>query len=139
MKKYLVFKDVLANIMHEEDLRTNWEETIGLKVKLQITHKDPIISIFEVIDERKALKYYNHSDVEVMNLTQLNKFLVKALKDYPEYTLTDTTALQIDLQLSNKKIEGYNKDKPLTDQENLKVLYEAGMGGIVKKPRPKIE
>ena len=138
MKKYLVFKDVLANIMLEEDLRTNWRETLGLDLKLQITHKDPIISIFEVIDERKALKYYNHSDVEVMNSTQLNKFLDKALKDYPKYVLTDTTALQIDLQLSNKKIEGYNKDKPLTDQENLKVLYEAGMAGIKKNEKPKV-
>ena len=138
MKKFLVFKDTLANIMAIEELRTNWEETIGLKVKLQLTHKDPIVSIFEVIDERKALKYYNHSKVEVMNLTQLNKFLDKALQDYPEFVLKDTTALQVDLQLSNKKIKGYNPDKPLSDQENLKVLYEAGMGGIVKKPRPKI-
>ena len=139
MKKYLVFKDMLSNIMSEEDLRTNWEETIGLRLKLQLTHKDPIVSVFEVIDERKAVKYYNVSNVEVMNLTQVNKFLDKTLKNYPEYTLKDATALQIDLQLSNKKIKGYNPDKPLTDQENLKVLYEAGMGGIIKRKKPTIE
>ena len=148
--KYLAFEDMLANIMAEEDLRTDWKHKLGLDVKYQATHKNPIITIFEVIDEKKAVKYYSHSKVRMLKKEEVIKYIDELNKDFPEYTLKDSTELLTDLLLSGKiklidllsgkvKIEGYKADKPLSDQENLKVLYECGLGGIVKREKPKID
>ena len=146
MKKYLVFEDMLVNIMAEEDVRANWKEKLGLEVKYQATHRVPTVTIFEIIDERKAVKYFNHSKVKLMNREEVKKYVNELNKDYPEYVLKDSGALLCDLLLSGKalttgvaKIEGYNASKPITDQENLKVLYDIGMGGIIKRPKPTIE
>ena len=145
MKKYLVFEDMLVNIMSEDDVRANWKEKLGLAVKYQATHRDPVVTIFEVIDEKKAVKYYNHSKVKVMNKDEVKKYVDELNKDFPEYVLKDSAALLCDLILSGKinngkaEIEGYRTDKPLTDQENLKVLHDIGMGGIVKRPKPTID
>ena len=150
MRKFLVFNDEIANIMNDEDLRENWKEKLGLNVKYQATHKNPIITIFEVIDEKKAVKYYSHSKVRMMNKEEVMKYIDELNKDYPEYTLKDSTELLTDLLLSGKiklfdllsgkvKVEGYKPDKPLNDQENLKVLHDCAMGGIVKRKKPKID
>ena len=150
MKKYLVFEGMLADIMHEDDLRVDWRQKLGLDVKCQITHKPETVTIFEIIDEKKAIKYYNHSKVRIMNKEEVNKYIEEVNKDYPEYILKDSAALLVDLLLSGKvkifdwlpskpKVEGYKKDKPLSDQENLKVLHESGLGGIVKREKPKID
>ena len=150
MKKFLVFEDEIANIMNDEDLRENWKEKLGLDVKYQATHKTPITTIFEIIDEKKAVKYYTHPKVKMLNEKDINNYLKELSKDFPEYVLKDSTALLCDLFLSGKikvfdlmsgkaKIKGYNPTKPITDQENLKSLFNAGMGGIVKRPKPKIE
>ena len=150
MRKFLVFEDEICNIMSDEDVRENWKEKLGLDVKYQATHKTPIITIFEVVDEKKAVKYYTHSKVKMINKEEVIKYLDNLNKDYPEYILKDSAALLIDLFLSGKikvfdlmtgkvKVKGYKTDKPITDQENLKALYESGMGGIVKRPKPKIE
>ena len=140
MKKFLIFNDEICNIMPSEDLRTNWKDKLGLEIKAQTTHKDPIISIFEVIDENKAFKYFNHPKVTIIDETQIKQTVDQLFSDYPEYALTDSTALLIDLQLSGlTDVPGYNKNKPLTSQENLQVLYNAGLSGIIKREKPKIE
>ena len=140
MKKYLVFEDMLVNIMAEEDVRANWKEKLGITAKYQATHKDPIVTIFEVIDERKAVKYYNHSKVRMMNEEDVKKLVDELNKDFLEYMLTDSAALQVDLMLSKKtEVEGYDASKPITCQENLKVLYDVGLGGIIKRKKPTID
>ena len=150
MRKFLVFNDEIGKIMSNEDIQENWEEKLGLALKYQALHKTPIVSIFEVIDEKKAIKYFAHSKVKILDEKEINNFLNEINKDFPEYLLKDSTVLLIDLLLSGKikafdtiagkaKIKRYNSSKPITDQENLKTLYNAGLGGIVKRPKPKIE
>ena len=148
MKKYLVFEGQLVDIMSEDDVRANWKEKLGLDVKYQATHRTPIVTIFEVLDERKAIKYYNHEKVKIMNKEKVKKYIEELNKDYPEYVLKDGAALLADLFLSGKikitndktqVIEGYDAKKPINCQENLKALYDAGMGGIVKRQKPTID
>ena len=138
--KYYVFEDHIASIMSDEDARSNWEEKLGLKLKLQATHKSPVISVFEVVDEKKAIKYANHSKVKVMDKNAVKAYVENLFADYPEYVLTDSMALYADMILSKKtEIEGYNPNKPITCQENLKVLHDVGLGGIIKRKKPTIE
>ena len=148
MKKYLVFEGELVDIMAEEDVRADWKEKLGLAVRYQATHRMPTVTIFEVLDERKAIKYYNHDKVKIMNKEKVKKYMDELNRDYPEYVLKDSAALLADLFLSGKInltsdktqiIAGYKADKPLNCQENLKVLYDAGMGGILKRPKPTID
>ena len=149
MKRFLVFTDEISKIMDINDIYENWEEKLGLAVKYQSFHKDPINTIFEIIDEKKAAKYFAHSKVKILDEKEINNFLNELNKDFPEYVLKDGTVLLCDLLLSGKikisdltreaKIEGYNPNKPITDQENLKTLYNAGLGGIIKRPKPRIE
>ena len=140
MKKYMIFNDEICKIMLDEDARCDWKEKLGLEIKAQATHKDPIISIFEITDETKAYKYMNHPKVKVVDEKQIKNIEKQLFADYPEFILKDPNALLADMQISGltaADIKGFDKNKPLTDQQNLRALYNANLAGIVKRPKPK--
>ena len=137
----MIFNDEICNIMLEEDVRDNWEKKLGLKILAQTTHKDPIVSVFEITNETKAYKYMNHPKVKVVDEEQIKSIEKQLFADYPEFVLKDPNALLVDMQISGvtaANIKGFNKNKPLTDQANLRALYNANLAGIVKRPKPKI-
>lgn len=120
------------------DARGNMEEIFGIKILpiYQFLDGEIPVSLAIVKDENKVQKIINHPKISILNT--VNDFNAMIDELYVEkYVLKDAVELQIDLQLSgNHTIPNYDATKPLNSQHNLKALYEAGMGGIVKSVKP---
>lgn len=140
-RRFLVFNDEPCKIMAEEDLRTNWETVLGLKLQIQALHKSPFITIFEIIDEQKAQKYISHPKVTIVEgLSAVNALIENLFSDFKEYALTDSTALQVSMTMSGIQnasgISGFNAKEAFNSQSNLKALHSAGLCGIRHTPKP---
>ncbi|MBO8169363.1 MAG: hypothetical protein H0Z35_09300 [Thermoanaerobacteraceae bacterium] len=121
-----------------EGARRNIKEEFGIIVNpiYQFLDREPPVTLAQVVDQVKAEKLL--SDSRVTKLDTVEQFNTEIDNLYEErYILKDSTELQIDLLLSgNPMIPNYDATKPLTDQVNLKALYNAGMGGIKKNKKP---
>lgn len=123
-----------------EYARGDIEGLCGLKLspQYQSTEGEELITLGEVVNEQKASIYLNHPNVEILETKEdFNAAIDEYFKE--KYILVDSTALLLSLQLSGKtvaNIEGYNPEKPMEDQQNLKALFEAGLSGIKKKAKP---
>jgi len=140
-RRFLVLNDEPCKIMAEEDLRTNWETNLGIKVQRQALHKSPFITIFEIVDEKRASKYIAHPKVTIVEgLHAVNALIDCLFSDFKEYALTDSTALQVSMMMSGIQnasgISGYNVKDGLGSQNNLQALHKAGLSGIRHTPKP---
>jgi hypothetical protein len=140
-RRFLVLNDEPCKIMAEEDLRTNWETLLGLKLQIQALHKSPFVTIFEITDEKRALKYISHPKVTIVEgLSAANTLIENLFSDFKEYALTDSTALQVSMTMSGIQnasgISGYNAKEAFNSQSNLKTLHSAGLCGIRHTPKP---
>jgi len=128
--------------MAEEDLRTNWETHLGIRVQMQALHRTPFITIFEIIDEDKTSKYISHPKVTIIEgLSAVNALIEQLFSDFKEYALTDSTALQVSMMMSGIQnasgISGYMVKDGLGSQNNLQALHNAGLSGIRHTPKLK--
>jgi len=140
-RRFLVLNDEPCKIMVEEDLRTNWETHLGIRVQKQALHMSPFITIFEIVDEDKALKYISHPKVTIIDgLPSINALIERLFSDFKEYALTDSTALQVSMMMSGIQnasgIPGYIMKDGLGSQNNLQALHKAGLSGIRHTPKP---
>jgi len=140
-RRFLVLNDEPCKIMAEEDLRTNWETNLGIKVQRQALHRTPFITIFEIVDEQRASKYISHPKVSIIDgLPEVNALIDRLFSDFKEYALTDSTALQVSMTMSGIQnalgISGYNVKDGLNSQGNLKALHNAGLCGIRHTLKP---
>jgi len=123
-----------------EKARLNIEEEFGIVVSptYQFLDKEPPVTLARVVDPVKAEKLLN--DKRVTKLDTVEQFNAEIDANYTEkYSLTDSVALQLSLQLSGKTaadIPGYDTNLPMNSQTNLKALYDAGMTGIKKTEKP---
>jgi len=124
-----------------EKARGNIKEEFGIVVTptYQFLDREVPVTLAQVIDPVKAEKLL--SDRRVTQLDTAEQFNAEIDALYIEkYTLKDTTALLLDLQMSDKTaadISGYNTGLPMNSQSNLKALYNAGMtSGIKKTEKP---
>ncbi len=134
---YLKIEGNLIDVLGDK-ARGNIENEFGIKVSPEYQFLDGTVpvTLAIVLDQAKASKLL--SDTRVIALDTVEEFNAEIDSNYIEkYALVDSVQLQLDLQLSGQtSITGYNPDKPLSDQENLKAIYDANMGGIKKKPKP---
>ncbi|MFZ7103371.1 MAG: hypothetical protein ACOWWO_12050 [Peptococcaceae bacterium] len=134
---YLKIQGNLLDILGE-DARSNMEETLGIKVSpaYQFLECDIPATLAVVTNEDKVQKIINHAKITILNT--MDEFNAEIDNLYEEkYTLTNSTELQVDLQLSgNPTIPNYDAGQPLRSQNNLKALYDSGLGGISKNKKP---
>jgi len=99
----------------------------------QMIDKDKKVSYGKILDESK----FSIEHVAITFFNTIEELNLDIDLEYDEiFILKDIQTLQLDIQLSgNPEIIGYNKDLPLTDQVNLKALFDANMGGIVKNKK----
>jgi len=124
-----------------EKARGNIKEEFGIVVSpiYQFLDREVPVTLAQVIDQVKAEKLLN--DKRVTKLDTKEQFNAEIDALYVEkYTLKDSTALLLDLQMSGKVaagIPGYDTNLPVNSQTNLKALYNAGMtSGIKKTEKP---
>lgn len=120
--------------------RGDIEAECGIRMSplYQNTDGDEIVTLAEVVNEQKAYPYLNHPRVEVIQTKEEANIVIDEVFT-EKYTLVDSTALLLSLQLSGKsaaEIEGYDVAKPMEHQDNLRALYEAGLSGITKIRKP---
>ena len=128
--KYAVIRGQLLDIFGDA-ARTDLKETAGILVKpeWQFFDQEITITIAQVINE-EALPAL--PEIQVVSAEAAQRIINDA---QPEYVLQDIQALQLDISLSNKRIERYDPNQPLDSQHNLGVLYDAQMAGVVKTPK----
>lgn len=123
-----------------EKARGNIEQEFGIRVSptYQFLDRETPITLAIVTDSIKAEQLLN--DVRVTRLDTIAEFNATIDALYEErYTLADSTALLLDIQLTGKtvaSIPGYDTSKGMQDQANLKALYEANLSGIKLRPKP---
>lgn len=130
--KILKFTGQLIDIMGD-DARKNWEKDCGLKFHEGHQNTEEHIILMEVINEIKALKYYDLTGVEIIDEFQANIILVEKM-DKINYKKYDDALYGANIQ---KKITDniLNIDEMLptwTEQEELEYLYNQGISGIKK-------
>jgi len=110
-------------------------DTIGVEFlpQHQMIDKDKKVSYGTITDETKF--EIKHNSITIFNTIDELNLDIDA--EYDEvFILQDVQILNTDRELSgNPAIPGYDADLPLTDQVNLKALFDANMGGIVKNKK----
>lgn len=123
-----------------DNARKDMEATVGIKVspRYQFLGEGGPVTLAEVVDETKVQQITGHSAVTVLDTVQdFNNAIDQYFTD--KYTLTDSVQLQLDLDMSGKTaadIPGYDSNLSLTNQANLKAMYDDGLAGISKKSKP---
>jgi len=111
---------------------------IELSPQYQFLEGEIPVSLAIVTDQAKADQLTHDNRVTVLNTVEdFNSEIDNLFEE--KYILKDSTALMIDLQLSGKTVSsivGYDTNKSMTDNANLKALYEAGLSGISKTQKP---
>lgn len=136
---YLKISGNLVDILGEK-ARGDIEGECGLLISplYQCIQDGVLVSIAKIVDEQKANEYIQHPDVEILStVEEVNNVINNYFSE--EYTLSDSTALLLSLQLSGKTVSdipGYDVNKPMEHQDNLEALYNAGLSGIRKKSKP---
>lgn len=134
---FLKIEGHLLDVLGEK-ARGNIKEEFGIEVSpiYQFLDREPPVTLARVVDPVKVEKLL--MDSRVTKLDTVDQFNAEIDNLYEEkYVLKDSIQLQLDLQLSgNPEIPNYDPGQPITSQHNLKALYEAGMGGIIKRPKP---
>lgn len=134
---YIKIEGHLLDVLGD-DARGNMEESLGIKVSpiYQFLEIEPTVTLATIVNEVKAEKIIN--DKRVTILKTKDDFNSEIDNLYTEtFFLKNPLELQLDLQLSGvSTVENYNPSKTLSSQENLKALYEVGMGGITKTEKP---
>ncbi len=104
----------------------------------QFIDKEPPVTLAKIVNPVKAEQLFHDSRVTILNTIEEFNNEIDIL--YEEmYTLVDSTALMLDIQFSGKSpadIPGYDTNKSMQAQANLKALYEAGLAGISKNKKP---
>lgn len=135
---YLKFSGHLLDILGEK-ARGDMRQELGIKLTPMYQFLDGVvpISLAVVVDTVKVQQILGKPGVTVLNTLVEFNAEIDSLCSVVKYTLVNSSALSIDLQLSgNPIIPGYDKTKSMTSQLNLKALYDAGMAGIDKSQKP---
>ena len=136
---FLKIEGHLLDVLGEK-ARRDIKGEFGIEVSplYQFLDREPPVTLAIVIDPVKAETLIHDNRVTV--LATVKDFNNEIDNLYVEkYTLTDSTALMLDLQFSGKSakdIPGYDANKGMQDQGNLKALYEVGLSGIKKSKKP---
>lgn len=131
--KILKFEGYLLDIMGEE-ARGDWEKECGLKFHNGQQTEDSTVTLLEVIDESKAIKYMSHPNVEVLTGVEANAYLVKNI-DKLRYEVTSESLMSANInQLSSNVADlDLSEMSPEWDeQQELDFLYKKGISGIKK-------
>lgn len=131
--KILKFNGQLLDIMGDTDARSNWQTKLGLKIHSGHQSTEEGITLMEVIDEDKAVKYLSHPDVEVLTPEEANAILAEKM-DKVIYKRYDDALYGANI--SKKITEGsldIEKMLPEWDEkQELEYLYNQGVSGIKK-------
>lgn len=118
--------DVFGN-----DAKNMKEDTIMVYGKHQMYDTGEKISYGYMSDD------YSIDHVGITYFDSIDDLNADIDAEYKEiFILKDVQELQVDMLLSgNPTIEGYDANSQLRSQSNLKALYEANMGGVVKNKK----
>jgi hypothetical protein len=136
---YLKIEGHLLDVLGEK-ARGDMEAEFGIRVSptYQFVDRELPVTLAIVVNDIKAAELLH--DIRVTKLDTVADFNAAIDALYEEkYTLTDSTALLLSLQLSGKTaadVPGYDAGKGMQEQANLKALYEANMSGITLRPKP---
>ncbi len=136
---FLKIEGQLIEVLGEK-ARGNIENEFGIRLSplYQFLDREIPISIAKIVDSEKVQTLLNDSRVTLIETVAGVNAEIDALYN-ERYTLVDSAALSLDFQITGKtaaEITGYDTSKPLTDNDNLKVLYGGGFGGIRKSQKP---
>jgi len=136
---FLKIEGQLIDVLGEK-ARGNIKNEFGIKLSptYQFMDREIPVTIAEIVDSTKVQILLNDSRVTLIETVTGVNAEIDALYN-EKYTLVDSVTLQTDLQLTGKtaaEITGYDTSKPLTDNDNLKALYDGGFGGIRKSQKP---
>ena len=133
---YLLFNKNLIDVMGE-DARKDFY-TVGLEIspKYQYTTSEGIKTIAKVLDQNKAVKYFNHPDCQQLTKDEAN---VK-INEFHKFTYTVTNQALYSADLNKKIIDGTIRTDNIApswtlDQE-LEYFYDNGILGITKSNTP---
>lgn len=129
--KYIKIKGYQLEEVFPKLCRKMNTETFIVYANQQMIDKDKIVSYGLIREDLIP----NHESVTIFNTIDQVNLDIDA--EYDEiFILKDITKLQVDLNLSgNPTIDGYDPNKEIESQTNLKALYDANMGGIVKNKK----
>jgi hypothetical protein len=130
--KYIKISGNLIDVMGDKARHMN-DAGVVIYPQHQMNISTNIVSYGVVSDEEKAAYLLANPTVTVFESVEAVNVDID-ITYVEKYSLADVTALQLDLQLSgNPEIPGYDSAKSISTQENLKALFDAGMGGIQKE------
>ena len=131
--KVLMFTGQLNDIMGE-DARKNWTKECGLKFHNGHQNAEEGITLMEVVDEAKAVKYYDVAGVTVLSGTEANAVLSDKMDkvNYKKYD-NELYAANIASKISKSELDIEVMLPEWTEQQELDYLYKLGTSGIEKK------
>lgn len=139
---YAMVKGELIEIMGAILARSNWIETMGVdKNVLQIEEKDTgvTISIFNIIDREKwDSGSSNFSFIALDNIEQINKIIEE--NNFDVYSKDNESIMTANLNylVTQGVIDFNDLSVEMTEQQELKYLYDKGCSGISKSRRYKL-
>jgi hypothetical protein len=136
---FLKIEGQLIDVLGEK-ARGNIQLDFGIVLSpiYQFLDREIPITIAKIVDSTKVQTLLNDSRVTLIETVTGVNAEIDALYN-EKYSLVDSTTLSLDFQITGKtaaEITGYDTSKPLTDNDNLKALYDGGFGGIRKSQKP---
>ena len=133
----LKFNGQLIDIMGEDARATNWEDVTGLSATdiRQHMEKDNGFTLVRVIDNEKASKYINNKKVDILTLEEANTVIDTIPSKYKIYN-ENLMATNLNSKVSKGVIDLDEMLPDWTDQQEAEFLYNKGISGIKKIPRP---
>lgn len=133
----LKFNGQLLDIMGEDARATNWEAVTGLSATdiRQQMEDDEHFTLIKVVDEEKASKYMHHEKVDVLTVAEANAVIDSFSEKYKIYN-ENLMAANLNAKIAAGTIDVDDMLPDWTDQQEAEFLYNKGISGIKKMPRP---
>lgn len=132
----LKFNGQLIDIIGEDARATNWEAVTGLSATdIRQQMDDEHFTLIKVVDEEKSNKYINHPDVETLTVAEANAVLDTISDKYKIYN-ENLMAANLNAKIATGTINVDDMLPDWTDQQEAEFLYNKGISGIKKMPRP---
>ena len=132
----LKFNGQLLEIMGEDSRASNWEGVTGLSTTeiCQQMDNEPF-ALIKVVDEEKANKYMQHEKVDILTVEEANAIIDTFPDKYKIYN-ENLMAANLNSKVSQGLIDLDEMLPDWTDQQEAEFLYNKGISGIKKLPRP---